>query len=569
MIMVYSADNTEFTRNGNAVLNPVECTITEDAGGSFELEMRHPIQTDGKWSLLQTGAIIRAPIPTRTIANAFSGVDADIYVTNTSAALRDSPSEGETISYSSWVSGTIYSIGAKVSYNGKNYQLKSALSTIDANMPPSRNPKWTKIASSTSGGGVLITLSSGTEVLYVRNAGNGWYYVKTWTGIEGYIKASQLTFSRHQEAEELDNRTVTEQLFRIYKTQITNQGQEVAVNARHVSYDLAGTIMSTCNIVKASPALAITLMINAYMQTYQGTIATNLTVADNGKYTGDVTGKSGIYGLLDPDKGMVHYFASQLHRDNWDIFVMANNIKNRGIRMVYGKNLRGVTWMRDSGSLVTRVVPVAKDEEGNDLYLPEKWIDSEYINDYPVIMMEQLRVNGQVGRDDGTETATNWTLASLYTEMRTKAGERFSVDHADGIKTEITIDFAQLGDSAEYAYLKDLERIEMYDQITVIHEDLGLEQQLQVSQIVWDAILKRYNSIKVGDVFDYGGRTTTGYSVGEDALYYEKINGATVSRIRREAVEDARPEINQAEESAVTTAYNRVLDYLREEGVID
>ncbi len=369
MISVYSAGHTDFTRNGNAVLMPTECTVTEEAGGSYELAMAHPVDDQGKWEYLQTGAIIKAPIPTRRIANAWSGIEADIYETNTDASMREGPAEAERITYPTWSQYNTYSVGSKVTSGGNNYQCVYWDSDdIHRGNSPAGSSWWTRIANYTDGYPVIMTLSSGTEVLFQSDAGDGWYYMMTWQGLEGYIKASELTFVRHQSAEPLPDRVITEQLFRIYKVQIAStQQRTVTVNARHVSYDLAGVIMRTCNIVMASPAMAITMMLNSYMISYQGTIATNLSTAENGNYTGNVTGKSGIYGFLDPDNGMVNYFAAQLQRDNWDIFIMKNDIVDYGIRLTYGNNLRGVTWTRNIDKLITRIVPVAKAEEGSDL----------------------------------------------------------------------------------------------------------------------------------------------------------------------------------------------------------
>ena len=267
---------------------------------------------------------------------------------------------------------------------------------------------------------------------------------------------------------------------------------------------------------------------------YRGTIATNLSTDNNGTYTGNVTNKSGTAGFLDPDLGMVNYFHAQLIRDNWDIFLMANNVEDRGFSIRYGVNMKGVKWSRDIDRVVTRVVPVAKTADGSDLYLPEQWVDSPNISDYSVIHMERLSVKGQIGKDDGSGTGTNWTEETLLAEMRTKAGERFSVDHADAGSVKLTVDFLLLGNTEEYQQYRGLEEVSMYDQITVQAPQIGLDIKLQVSRIRYDCILGRFLGIEVGDVFDYNGNTVSGYQIGNGAIYYEKISQSTIDRIRSE-----------------------------------
>ena len=47
MISVYDIGNSAYTANGNAVLHPTSCVMSEDAGGSYEVAMTHPITEDG------------------------------------------------------------------------------------------------------------------------------------------------------------------------------------------------------------------------------------------------------------------------------------------------------------------------------------------------------------------------------------------------------------------------------------------------------------------------------------------------------------------------------------------
>ena len=65
MINIYPADAEDFSTLGLAVLQPTECTVEEKAGGLMELEMKHPVDDDLKWTYLQNGCIIKAPCAVR------------------------------------------------------------------------------------------------------------------------------------------------------------------------------------------------------------------------------------------------------------------------------------------------------------------------------------------------------------------------------------------------------------------------------------------------------------------------------------------------------------------------
>jgi len=535
VISVYDVGNTAYTANGNAVLHPESCVMSEDAGGSYEIAMEHPITDSGEWEHLVCGAIVKVPVPVPVIQSAYVGQDVDVYgVKNNNTKLREGPGEPERITYQTWTDNPNgYSVGTKVTYSADNhnYQVVHGEGGSSVTHNPPTHSDWARIADYTYGYPELMTLNAGTEVYYVEASGQYWAKVSTKNGITGYVKNTQIEFLRHETVQPVPERVVEDQLFRIYSVNINTDAQSVTVNARHVSYDFSGVIIGPCNLALLEPSWVIQRIRDAMLITYQGEIATNLTGEENGTYTGDLSYKNGTQAFLDPDKGVIPWFRAKLIRDNWDLFLMRNDLVDRGVKLRFGTNLSGVNWKRSSDRMINRVMPVAKASDGSDLFLPEQWIDSDNIAGWPVILMEKLKVDGQVGKDDGSGTETNWTEQALLDQMREKAGERFTVDHVDAQVVELTVNFALLGEAEEYKQYRGLEKLYMYDLVRVEDPRVGLNIQLQVSHIEWDCILERYNSIKVGNVFDYGGRTVFGYNIGADAIEYEKISTETIRRI--------------------------------------
>jgi len=514
----------DYTTNGDAVLCPKECKIKNIAGGNYELTMVHPIDTLGKWKHLQPGAVIRAPIPEEEIENAFAGYEADVYKTIEKADLRELPSEPVAISYPSWSIGANYSVGAKVSWNNKNWKCNYFDETSAyANIAPGSCAWWSEIARKTSGSEALVTLKKGEDLYYIEDADTDWYKMSTYYGIVGYIRKNQVVYDRHLTPSETKPRIIKTQLFRIEKPTVDTKARTVTIKAKHVSYDLNGVLVKDVSIGQASPAMALGRITEGFMMDYPGTIATNLRSDENGTYTNDIKGKNGTFCLLDPDKGIVSTFRAAYKRDNWDLFIMKQTNPDRGFRITYRKNQLGVNWDQDSSGIITRVVPVAKDEAGENLYLPEVWIDSPRINQYPVIKMERLTVKGQVGKAKSEEDETTWTLADLYQEMREKAAERFSVDKADQVTVTVTVDFEQLGDTEEHRELKGLEKILLYDTVTVENEEIGLSIPLYVSEWEWDAIREKIVAVKLVNALDYNKGSVSGYNVQSKSIGSEKL----------------------------------------------
>ena len=405
------------------------------------------------------------------------------------------------------------------------------------NYPPDNYPQWWRqIPRYTSGAAVLLTLPSGSELYLVEDYNTNWYKMSTYYGLEGYVKKSDVTFYQHLDPQDIKSRIITDQLFRLLEPVVNTDNQTISVTGQHVSYDLAGILIQNVSISQAVPAMAIGRITNAFMMDYSGVIATNIVDDTNGTYTGQIKGKNGIYALLDPDNGIVQTFDAKLTRDNWDIFIMSKPDDSPVLTLEYGKNVRGITWKRSSSNIVTRVVPVAKDEQGDDLYLPEKWVDSALINDYPVIVMEQLNVKGQVGKTKSDDDDSAWTESDLLDEMRAKAAERFSVDKADQIKVEITVQFEQLGKTVEFAWLKSLESVLLYDKVVVRDVQKGINVTVTVTELEYDIVAEKVTGLKLSNVEGIDRRSVTGYNVANRSITTDKLMDTAVDEIINQAV---------------------------------
>ena len=541
MICVYDIGTTNFNTLGDAVLTPLSGKLKQVAGGSYDLSMECALDAEGKWKHLVPGAVLKVPVPKETIENAFAGESADIYVTNRETALRSTKDAGGAVTYSTWNPNATYEVGDKVSvtgWNHSNYQCTYFdAQSPQREVPPYNSSWWMMIADGTEGGDEIVTLPAGAELYFVESSDATWNKMATYYGVTGYIQKSDVTYSHHVDPSEVKARVITEQLFRITERTIDNENQRISVAGIHVSYDLSAILIRDVNLVQAGAGMALGRLMSGLMMSYKGVIATNITSSSR-SYTGNIAGKNGIYALLDPDKGIVKTFDAKLTRDNWDIFMMEKVSVNRGFQIRYGKNARGITWKRSNTNLITRVVPVAKDEKGNDLYLPEVWIDSSRISSYPVIRMERLNVQGQVGHNKGEGDGSEWTLSGLYDEMRAKANARFTVDKVDQILDEVTVQFEQLGDTAERAELKTLEDVLLYDTVKVIDsEQTGMSATLYVSELEWDFVKEKVTGLKMTNIALFTGRTVTGYNVMNNSIGEEKLAAGLTGSIVQDAVD--------------------------------
>lgn len=68
MIQIYSAENTDYEKNGDIVLTPAACKISAKINDAWSLELEHPVLTETaggreikRWRYIEEGAVIKAP----------------------------------------------------------------------------------------------------------------------------------------------------------------------------------------------------------------------------------------------------------------------------------------------------------------------------------------------------------------------------------------------------------------------------------------------------------------------------------------------------------------------------
>ena len=65
-VYLYESTAADFTANGLGAVMMQSGTVTEKAGGAYEVELICPVDEGQKWMRLQTGRILKAPVPERT-----------------------------------------------------------------------------------------------------------------------------------------------------------------------------------------------------------------------------------------------------------------------------------------------------------------------------------------------------------------------------------------------------------------------------------------------------------------------------------------------------------------------
>ena len=282
---------------------------------------------------------------------------------------------------------------------------------------------------------------------------------------------------------------IRNQLFRINNVEHDMNG--VKVNAVHIFYDLSKNLVKNTK-GKYKAGTALTTLMSDTAATHEFNIYTDITTTHEVEWVRE----NPVKAMLDPETGFVGIYGGQLVRDNYDIYIMSKAGADRGLKIQWRKNMLGVTSSESYENVATRFMPVGEDKDGNPLLLPELYVDSSHINDYPNPYVEALDVREakEVTKGDDLKSKTQ-----CYEEMRAAANAEFA-KKVDLPELSVSVQWVNLGDTDEYAQYKNLFKLYLFDEVAVSHSGLGIEVKADVVRTVFDCILERYVDIELGNI---------------------------------------------------------------------
>ena len=291
-----------------------------------------------------------------------------------------------------------------------------------------------------------------------------------------------------------------EQLFRVYS--VDEQDDFVEIRARHVWYDNLqnATLWKPTETTKYTAAAACrNILTNAVSPCYSN-VASDCTDEIIGKDL-DYERKNLVECFLDPDSGLCKKYGLSLIRNNWDFYCLKEVGYNRGFVIEDKKNLQGCERKENYDTLITRIAAYGKDKKGEIVWLNhngKKYIDSQYINDYGYPRLEIYDTGVQIGKDDVT-------AENIQAKILAAAQKRFTEDKVDIPQVEMTIEFISLGDTEEYQQYRDLDKVYLYDILSIKNSERGYQYTAQVVGIEHDVLTGRLNSVTIGELDNWDG----------------------------------------------------------------
>lgn len=295
------------------------------------------------------------------------------------------------------------------------------------------------------------------------------------------------------------------QLFRIYDREKTITG--LKVYARHIYFDLVKyNIESNLHIKSKNGKQALKLILkNTPFIAHSNIVDTNSCYFFKNNVVEGIAGNK--------DNCFLNRWGGELFLDNYNVYINSRIGTNHGLRISYGYNLENLSLKRNTEEVFTRLYPYVVKNTTDTIELPEKYVDSKYINNYPNIYEKYINLSEFMHLKEGEDDSENAyeTLEDLYVAMRNKCKELFEKG-LDTPKTTGTVNMVILENTTEYKNVKELAHVNLGDDILVEHYDIGVESKTRCVGYTWDCINKKYLNIELGelekDFFDFQNTTT-------------------------------------------------------------
>ena len=452
MLCVYPADCTDFSNNGMGLISPSSAIVKETLNGSYELEIVHPYDVNGKWRRLVDGNIVRAPVPsamTPQVALSYKAI-----------------SEGKMI----------YEVNTK-----KNPLVLRSTTT----------KKYKKLGK----------YKKGTKLILLEMTTDEFYEVATPDGKHGFMPSASLKFIRNESsyadatAAVMEPRQLRDQPFRIYR--VVPELDKVTAYARHIFYDLMDNMVKTFSPRDTTTGqIVIDRLSAACLSEHDFAFYSDLST----------TAKEVTFENLNPvdcllgDGGIIENYGGEVMRDWYDVFVVDRVGNDTNIEIRQGKNLTGIKYDVDATDVTTRIMPTGQDKDGKVLYLPEMFVDSPLADSYPYPKWIHLEVSDAKEVTKG-KSSEKKSKNQCYNEMRQAAQDEFDKG-CDLPTVTLTVEFIDVTETEEYKPYAFLQTIFLGDAVRVIARGIGVSVSMRMTEYSYDCLTRKYITMTLGTVAD-------------------------------------------------------------------
>lgn len=261
----------------------------------------------------------------------------------------------------------------------------------------------------------------------------------------------------------------------------------VTINAKHASYRLNKMVLNPCSGTTAASAMvAIGSHITYGPEAF--TFWTDKTTQADWSTLVPVSVRAALGGT---EGSVLDVYGGEFEWDNFVVKLHGTRGTDTGVTIKYGKNLLDIVAEENVAERFTACVPFYKARDDSvTIGSVVKTAEWNVIDNYIAPMDLTQYYEPPEGAAD------NWHPTTA--QLQEKAQALMTANAVSRIAQNLTVKFALLSQSAEYANLAALERVKLCDTVTVQHPGLGVDVKLKVIATTWNVLLDRYDDIELG-----------------------------------------------------------------------
>lgn len=265
-----------------------------------------------------------------------------------------------------------------------------------------------------------------------------------------------------------------------------------------------------------------------------GQDALDIMTAVNSKYkaSSNISKKSTAYyqfkNLMEAinggdDNSFISRWGGEILFDNFMVIINDHIGEDNGVELRYGKNIPedGMSQEVDMREVVTRIYPKAYN---GWTMTGSGYVDSTLINSYPTIKIATITFEDVKMREDAREGDEEEgiivcdTQEELDAALKEKCNQQFEAG-LDKPKVTISADMVLLQNTEQYKDYAVLEDVSLGDTIHCINNHLGITTTARVISLVYDSILKKVDSVVIGEAeYNYFNNVTSSVNRIDSAI---------------------------------------------------
>ncbi len=291
--------------------------------------------------------------------------------------------------------------------------------------------------------------------------------------------AADLIIDRYIKAK--PNSTGDNQLFHIRKVSKPINGM-FTVSCDHVSYALSGypvpTVSASGNAQVAINAVLTSAKNQLGKDTGFTAAPTDIALSSSIALS-NVSARAALGGV---QGSVLDIYGGEYEFDNYTIKLHKARGKDRGVRIAYGRNMTELKCEIDMDSAYTGIYGYVKNDE----------VD---LKSY-VAVTNESGINAKTLIRDFSQEISEGEITQAKLDSAVSA--YVSKNDINSPSVSMTVSFADLSQSPEYASFSELEAVNLCDTVKIYHKDLDIDIKATVIKTTYDVLRERYTSIELG-----------------------------------------------------------------------